>query len=41
MMNIDGVIMGNFRCNIAGVDLNRNWNKPDKVKFNYIYINLY
>ena len=23
MLNIDGVINGNYRCNLAGVDLNR------------------
>jgi len=23
MLNIDGVLNGNYRCNLAGVDLNR------------------
>ena len=31
MINVDGVIYGNFRCDIGGFDLNRNWRKPDKV----------
>lgn len=31
MINVDGVIYGNFRCDIAGFDLNRNWRKPDKL----------
>ena len=31
MVNVDGVIYGNFRCDIAGFDLNRNWRKPDKA----------
>lgn len=25
MLNIDGVIIGNYRCNLTGVDLNRQW----------------
>lgn len=25
MLNPDGVIVGNYRCNLAGVDLNRVW----------------
>lgn len=25
MVNPDGVIHGNSRCNLAGLDLNRNW----------------
>jgi murein tripeptide amidase MpaA len=28
MINVDGVIYGNFRCDISGVDLNRQWNDP-------------
>lgn len=28
MMNPDGVINGNYRCGLAGVDLNRRWKKP-------------
>ena len=28
MMNPDGVINGNYRTSMAGVDLNRRWNRP-------------
>ncbi|RHY83675.1 hypothetical protein DYB35_001431 [Aphanomyces astaci] len=28
MLNPDGVIHGNYRCSVAGVDLNRRWSKP-------------
>ena len=31
MINVDGVIYGNFRCDVAGHDLNRRWGKPCKV----------
>lgn len=31
MINPDGVIYGNYRCNLIGVDLNRRWNDPSKV----------
>ncbi|CAG9333093.1 unnamed protein product [Blepharisma stoltei] len=31
MMNPDGVINGNYRCNLAGVDLNRRWKDPSKT----------
>lgn len=27
MVNVDGVIHGNSRCNLAGLDLNRQWYK--------------
>jgi len=30
MLNIDGVINGNNRVNLAGVDLNRQWIDPSK-----------
>ena len=30
MINIDGVINGNYRCSLAGVDLNRRWKKPNQ-----------
>ena len=29
MMNPDGVVEGNYRCSLAGTDLNRVWLKPD------------
>ena len=31
MLNPDGVINGNYRSNLAGVDLNRRWSKPSRV----------
>lgn len=31
MLNPDGVINGNYRCSLAGCDLNRRWDKPSKV----------
>ena len=30
MLNPDGVINGNYRCNLAGADLNRQWKEPIK-----------
>lgn len=30
MVNPDGVILGNYRCNMTGQDLNRIWNNPSK-----------
>lgn len=30
MLNPDGVINGNYRCGLLGVDLNRRWKKPSK-----------
>ena len=30
MLNPDGVIYGNYRCSLLGVDLNRRWKKPNK-----------
>jgi hypothetical protein len=30
MVNPDGVVCGNYRCNISGIDLNRIWNTPLK-----------
>jgi murein tripeptide amidase MpaA len=30
MLNVDGVINGNYRCSLASCDLNRKWNKPSK-----------
>jgi hypothetical protein len=31
MINIDGVIYGNSRCDITGMDMNRRWKNPSKV----------
>lgn len=30
-LNPDGVINGNYRCGLAGMDLNRTWDKPDRA----------
>lgn len=32
MLNPDGVIHGNYRCSLSGVDLNRQWSNPSRVK---------
>ncbi len=31
MINIDGVIYGNSRCDASGMDLNRRWRNPSKI----------
>lgn len=31
MLNPDGVIYGNYRCSLLGVDLNRKWEKPNRL----------
>jgi len=31
MINPDGVINGNYRCSLAGCDLNRRWKNPSKT----------
>ena len=31
MINPDGVIYGNFRCNLSGEDINRKWTEPNKI----------
>lgn len=38
MVNIDGVIYGNSRCDIAGSDVNRKWTKNPN-QFLYPIIN--
>lgn len=30
MLNPDGVIVGNYRCSLAGTDLNRQWGDPSR-----------
>lgn len=30
MMNPDGVVCGNYRSSVSGVDLNRQWIMPDE-----------
>ncbi len=37
MVNPDGVIYGNFRTNLAGFDLNRQWLDPDRYMHPEIY----
>lgn len=37
MLNPDGVINGNTRCNLAGVDLNRQWIDPQSETHPTIY----
>jgi len=37
MLNPDGVINGNYRCSLAGCDLNRRWKKPDKYLHPTVY----
>lgn len=37
MLNIDGVIIGNYRCNLSGADLNRQWIEPSKKSHPSIY----
>jgi cytosolic carboxypeptidase protein 2/3 len=37
MLNPDGVINGNYRCSLAGCDLNRRWKTPNKILQPTIY----
>jgi len=37
MMNVDGVINGNYRCSLAACDLNRKWMKPSKALHPPVY----
>ena len=37
MLNVDGVIYGNFRCDIAGYDINRCWKDPSYVIHPQLY----
>eukprot|EP01006_Ploeotia_vitrea_P019507 TRINITY_DN51713_c0_g1_i1.p1 TRINITY_DN51713_c0_g1~~TRINITY_DN51713_c0_g1_i1.p1 ORF type:complete len:1035 (-),score=58.55 TRINITY_DN51713_c0_g1_i1:101-3205(-) len=37
MLNPDGVVNGNTRCNLSGRDLNRTWLEPDKVAQPTVY----
>ncbi|CAG9317340.1 unnamed protein product [Blepharisma stoltei] len=37
MLNPDGVIYGNYRCSLLGVDLNRRWINPNKYMHPTIY----
>ena len=31
MINVDGVVLGNFRCGVKGLDFNRSFNEEGKV----------
>jgi murein tripeptide amidase MpaA len=37
MLNVDGVINGNYRCSLASCDLNRKWTKPSKTLHPSVY----
>ena len=37
MLNPDGVVNGNYRCSLAGVDLNRQWHAPIKQEHPTVY----
>jgi len=37
MLNPDGVIVGNYRCSLAAVDLNRQWSNPSNRYHPEIY----
>ncbi|KAL4501729.1 hypothetical protein ABPG72_018780 [Tetrahymena utriculariae] len=37
MLNPDGVIHGNYRCSLSGVDLNRQWSNPSREIHPTIY----
>lgn len=37
MVNVDGVINGNYRANISGCDVNRQWLFPSKSIHPEIY----
>lgn len=37
MLNPDGVINGNYRCSLAGVDLNRRWKNGNKILYPEVF----
>lgn len=37
MLNPDGVVFGNNRCSLSGLDLNRQWKKPSRTAHPTIY----
>jgi len=37
MLNPDGVILGNYRCSVTGVDLNRQWAEPSETSHPTIF----
>ena len=38
MINPDGVVIGNSRCSLAGLDLNRRWSDPNPIMHPEIYL---
>ena len=37
MLNLDGVMLGNNRCSLAAVDLNRQWKRPNRAEHPTVY----
>lgn len=37
MINCDGVVIGNSRNSLVGVDLNRRWNEPNPLLHPEVY----
>ena len=37
MINVDGVIAGNYRSSLVGMDLNRQWKNPNQTLFPEIF----
>lgn len=37
MINVDGVVLGNYRCSFAGVDLNRQYRDPSRAIVPEVY----
>lgn len=37
MLNVDGVVNGNYRCSLASCDLNRKYSKPSRTMHPTIY----
>ena len=37
MINVDGVIAGNYRSSLVGMDLNRQWKNPNATLFPEIF----
>lgn len=40
MLNVDGVVHGNYRCSRIGGDLNRKWQNPNRLLYPEIYYTL-
>jgi murein tripeptide amidase MpaA len=37
MINVDGVMYGNYRCSLSGIDLNRTWKRSEPTLFPEIF----